>query len=384
MSKELTITLFGMINAGKSSLMNALAGERVQSVSAVGGKTVSAHRYRLSGEFQIRGEDTVLNLVDTPGISEVDGEERAVLAFDEAKRSDLILFVVTSDLSAVEQDALSQLSEANKPMLLVLNQVDRYRPEQLQEIRTAIEEKVQAYIETNNIVEVSAAPVKPRIVIGTNGEEVFEEVEDAPDIDSLKARIFKVIQNEGWALKELSSIAEKFQREVIDKRKRLSEKKESATGIIENYAVTTAVAIGVNPIPLADIAGGVVSLSAMLVHLGKHFEVDLDDNEVEELASQLWSEGKELLASVIITNVVGSLIKTIPLIGTLVGGVVQGGPAGFLVYVIGSAAAEYFANGKTWAEDGSMRSTLEHIIATTDRSAVTAKITSRMKAQLGM
>ena len=67
-----------------------------------------------------------LILVDTPGIDEVGGEAREALARDVARHADLILFVVSSDMQRREFEALAELREAQKPILLVFNQIDRY------------------------------------------------------------------------------------------------------------------------------------------------------------------------------------------------------------------------------------------------------------------
>ena len=55
-----------------------------------------------------------VELIDTPGIDEVDGETRELLARRVAKQADLILFVVAGDITKVEYAALSQLREAGK------------------------------------------------------------------------------------------------------------------------------------------------------------------------------------------------------------------------------------------------------------------------------
>ena len=67
-----------------------------------------------------------MELIDTPGLDEVDGETRATLAEQVAKQADLILFVITGDMTKLEHQALSQLREAGKPIILVFNKVDQY------------------------------------------------------------------------------------------------------------------------------------------------------------------------------------------------------------------------------------------------------------------
>ena len=44
-------------------------------------------------------------LIDTPGLNEVDGAQRAEMAHEAAQRADLVLFVTDSDLNEVEYSA---------------------------------------------------------------------------------------------------------------------------------------------------------------------------------------------------------------------------------------------------------------------------------------
>ena len=71
-------------------------------------------------------DDSQVVLIDTPGINEVDGAERAQMARDAAPRADLILFVTDSDLNQTEYSALAELAATHKPIILVLNKIDNY------------------------------------------------------------------------------------------------------------------------------------------------------------------------------------------------------------------------------------------------------------------
>jgi hypothetical protein len=57
---------------------------------------------------------------------EIDGEDRERLAHEVAARSDLVLCVVDGDITQTERSALHILAVENRPLILVLNKVDRY------------------------------------------------------------------------------------------------------------------------------------------------------------------------------------------------------------------------------------------------------------------
>src|SRR5206468_6792155 len=100
-----------------------------------------------------------LVLVDTPGIDEVGGEAREALARDVARHADLILFVVSSDMQRVEIEALSQLREAQKPIILVFNQIDRYPDADRDQIYATLkDERVRHLIRPEDVVMTAARP----------------------------------------------------------------------------------------------------------------------------------------------------------------------------------------------------------------------------------
>ena len=99
------IAVLGRVSVGKSSVLNALIGERRFSTSALHGETkqhAMAH-----WDEQASGS---LFLIDTPGINEIDGEARERMATEVSQRSDLVLFVIDGDMTDSEYNALQGLA----------------------------------------------------------------------------------------------------------------------------------------------------------------------------------------------------------------------------------------------------------------------------------
>jgi small GTP-binding protein domain len=134
------IAAFGMVGRGKSSVLNALLGEPVFQTGALHGVTRDSQQASWQLSQETLGDcdrdilkvalpsvgNSQIQLIDTPGIDEVDGETREALARQVAKQVDLILFMIAGDMTKVEYEALSQLREVGKPMLLVFNKIDQY------------------------------------------------------------------------------------------------------------------------------------------------------------------------------------------------------------------------------------------------------------------
>lgn len=124
------VAVIGAPNAGKSTLVNALVGQKVAIVSAKAQTT----RARLMG-IAIHGE-TQLLLVDTPGIFEPKRRlDRAMVAaaWTGAQDADLILLVVDASqgLSASARRIASGLKVRDRPLFVALNKIDLVKKDRL-------------------------------------------------------------------------------------------------------------------------------------------------------------------------------------------------------------------------------------------------------------
>ena len=117
------VAVLGAPNAGKSTLVNALVGQKVAIVSPKAQTT----RARLMG-IAIEG-DTQLLLVDTPGIFAPSRRlDRAMVsaAWEGVEGADAIALVVDgkAGIGPKVQKILETLADRREPKLLVLNKVD--------------------------------------------------------------------------------------------------------------------------------------------------------------------------------------------------------------------------------------------------------------------
>ena len=125
-----TVAVLGAPNAGKSTLVNALVGQKVAIVSPKAQTT----RARLMG-IAIAAESQLL-LVDTPGIFTPNRRlDRAMVkaAWDGAADADRVVLVVDSaaKLGARVEQVLEGIESRTEPKVLVLNKVDIARKEDL-------------------------------------------------------------------------------------------------------------------------------------------------------------------------------------------------------------------------------------------------------------
>src|SRR5438477_8056284 len=86
---KVEIVVFGEISTGKSALINALIGQAVADVNVRGGwtKDVWNVAWNASGFVMPGLANSELVLVDTPGLNEIDGAQRATMAHEAAARA---------------------------------------------------------------------------------------------------------------------------------------------------------------------------------------------------------------------------------------------------------------------------------------------------------
>jgi GTP-binding protein Era len=136
------VAVIGAPNAGKSTLVNALVGQKVAIVSAKAQTT----RARLMG-IAIHDSAQIL-LVDTPGIFEPRRRlDRAMVqaAWTGAEDADLILLVVdsTSGITGEVERAIERLQKRHHPLFVALNKVDLVKKEKLLGLSMELTERLR-------------------------------------------------------------------------------------------------------------------------------------------------------------------------------------------------------------------------------------------------
>lgn len=122
------VAVVGRPNAGKSTLVNRLVGEKVAIVSDKPQTT----RKRILGIA--RRPDAEIALVDTPGIHRPDHRMNAAMlrdATDALTTADIVLLVVDASEEGREKRVLEILARTGRPSFLALNKIDLIAKERL-------------------------------------------------------------------------------------------------------------------------------------------------------------------------------------------------------------------------------------------------------------
>lgn len=122
--------LIGRPNVGKSTLMNALIGQKI----AITSKKPQTTRNRIQTVYT--SEQGQIVFVDTPGIHKAKnklGDYMVNVAEHSLREVDVVLWLVepTDYIGAGEQHIVEQLRKTKAPVILVMNKVDTVKREQL-------------------------------------------------------------------------------------------------------------------------------------------------------------------------------------------------------------------------------------------------------------
>ena len=367
--RVIRISTFGLVSCGKSSLINALLGEEIVATGPLHGVTQSLTILRWNPS-PIQGIN--VELIDTPGLDEIDGETRAKMAVDIAQKSDLILFVVAGDITRTEYRALRALRSTHKPLIVVFNKVDLYPDKDRQTIYYQLQQlnaadsggSLDNLITTKEIVMVSAKPQPIQVrVESSDGTVTYTQETPKPQIDELHNSLFSILRQEGQSLLALNALVQARNAEVSIAKKTIELRQEEAQAIIWKYARYKALAVAINPVVLLDLAGGIVADLALIRSLSKLYGLPLTTYEAGNLLRRIMASAGGLLLGEIGSNLVLGVGKT----GAVFSGAfestgafaayastasVQGAIAGYGAFIIGRVAQVYLEQGCTWGDLG--------------------------------
>ncbi|MBW4556628.1 MAG: GTP-binding protein [Trichormus sp. ATA11-4-KO1] len=405
-SMVVQIAAFGMVGRGKSSLLNALVGQTVFETGPLHGVTRDAQRVNWSISEEAIGEteralrvtlpavgQSQVELIDTPGLDEVDGDTRAALAEQVAKQADLILFVIAGDMTKIEHEALSQLREAGKPIILVFNKVDQYPEADRMAIYHKIrDERVRELLTPLEIVMAAASPLVKTAILRPDGTRGVQLRTGAAQVEELKLKILEILHREGKALVALNTMlyADTVNEQLVERKLMIRE--QNANQLIWKAVMTKAVAIALNPVTVVDVLSSVVIDIFLILGLSKLYGIPMTEAGavqllqkiafsmggigVSELLANLGLSGLKTLLGISASATAGATLA--PYISVAL---TQAGVAGVSSYGIGQVTKVYLANGATWGPEGP-KAVISRILANLDETSILNRIKDELQLKL--
>ena len=377
---HLHLSVFGRVSTGKSSLLNALIGEERFSVSPVHGET----RYSAMQAWT-EEEAGGVYLIDTPGLDEAGGEDREAMAKEVAGRSDLVIFVLDGDITETELDALRAVLSQGRPVIVVLNKADLYTCDERESLLASIRRKTTKMLDPEHVI-VAAAQPRPQVVVevDASGKESTTERQREPDVAELRLKLWEILEAEGKTLAALN--ASLFAADLSDQvgRRILAARRELGDRLVRTYCIGKGIAVAFNPVPVADLFAAAFIDVGMVVHLSKVYDLPLSKQEAGSIVKVIVAESAALMGTVWALHLVSSALKVGTLgLSTILTAGAQGAIAYYSTYLVGQAAGEYLAEGKSWGEGGPKK-VVKEILDSLDRDTVLRDAKREIQARLGL
>ncbi len=383
-----SIAVFGLVSRGKSALLNALVGKQVLETGPLNGVT----RFPRSIPWSPDGV-TQIELIDTPGLDEIDGDARGKMAAEVVTQADLILFIIAGDITQLEYQALRELRQAHKPLLLIFNKADLYPEQERQKIYqqlqhlsgdTHSDEQLQRLLSADEVVMVSAdpAPIQVRTEY-PDGTTTSEWEKPTPQIAPLQAKIVELLNREGRTLLAINALVQARSAEASLAKSTLTAMQTEANAIVRKFAIFKAIAVAANPIAIFDVLGGILVDLGLIVSLAKLYNLPMTKYELSKLASGILFSSASLLLGEVVSTLLFGVGKTVAALGSgfnpaavpgyLGAGALQGAVAGYGAYSVGKATQTYLETGTTWGQLGA-NTVIREILGRVDDETIIARL----------
>ncbi|NJK41290.1 MAG: DUF697 domain-containing protein [Acaryochloridaceae cyanobacterium SU_2_1] len=362
------IAAFGFVSRGKSAVLNALFAEPIFPVGPLNGETQWPRSVRWSPGHGNSDQQSALQieLIDTPGLDEIADQGRAQMAQTIAHSADLILFIVAGPPSPIEIEALQELQQAGRPLLLVVNKADLYpelNAESLYQGFVDLADPAQgSLLSVEDIVMAAAAPAPSEIWMEwPDGRRTQEWETTPPQVESLKLALLRLINQEGIDLLTLNAILQTQGIEAEIAQRIAHYYAEPSAACIRHYARLKAILLVLSPLALVDILVSVLMDLLLVGTLVKLYQLPTHRYQVGKLWQRLILSGGGLILiewtshAFLLSSLNFWPDWSLALLPWLGAAIAQAGMGWYGAIKVGQQTQTYLIEGRSWGPWGSSR-----------------------------
>lgn len=285
------------------------------------------------------GKTSLLNHLDTSPLT-----WQIATPEDIPLDTDLILWLVTGDLTESQWQQLKHLRQAAHTIALVFTKQDQRPTEENQSLMAILRQRSQGLLPLENIVAIAANP-QPILVRQHQADGQMTETRKTPQpqLQALRDRLAQLTSEAARPNLRRATQWRKLRHLISQMHQTLNQvRRESALPMIERYQWISAGMAIANPVAALDLLATVAINTQMIIDLGSiylcRFSLDQAQTATRELGELLVKLGAMELS----TQTLSHLYKSNP-VTYLAGGALQGVSAAYLTRIVGLSLVDYFA-----------------------------------------
>lgn len=254
--------------------------------------------------------------------------------------ADLVLFVVSGDLTQSELQRIHTMLKAGYRLQIVLNKQDQLLPADRQSVLQRIQTRVEDLGIGVSAIAANPATIKVR-KHQENGdvEECIEQPE--PQLSKLTDKLTYLVQTETQQLVFTTTLRQAKALQKETQQLLNAQRKQRALPVVEQMQWIAAGSAFASPLPSLDLLASTAINGQLIVDLGKVYGQTFSVEQAKKAASTLAELLVKLGLVELSTQAFGSLLKT-HAATYVAGGAIQGVSAAYLTRAVGLSLIEFF------------------------------------------
>lgn len=316
-SDGFNIFVVGKSGVGKSTLINAVFGEKLAKTGSGSPKTQNIKEYK-SKDFGI---------FDTKGLEleDYDSTKAQIAEFlaqkqtgNEDEQIHIAWLCIAESGRRIERadiELWELLQKNHIPSILVITKAEQDKDENGE----LFSQLVKKEFKTEEVQRVRALQIE----------------DDEGNLKKVKG--IDMLVSKTYFLAPQAKRNAFGRKQIYDKAMQRQERKKRADSIINRYTATAST-VAASPIPFSDIAILLPTQAAMIVHISSIYDLELSLESAKKLSLAF---GAVVGVGFAARAVAANLVKIIPVVGSVAGGVINAGVAGTITKLMGEAYIAY-------------------------------------------
>ncbi len=316
-SDGFNIFVVGKSGVGKSTLINAVFGEKLAKTGSGSPKTQNIKEYK-SKDFSI---------FDTKGLEleDYDSTKAQIAEFlaqkqtgNEDEQIHIAWLCIAESGRRIERadiELWELLQKNHIPSILVITKAEQDKDENGE----LFSQLVKKEFKTEEVQRVRALQIE----------------DDEGNLKKVKG--IDMLVSKTYFLAPQAKRNAFGRKQIYDKAMQRQERKKRADSIINRYTAAAST-VAASPIPFSDIAILLPTQAAMIVHISSIYDLELSLESAKKLSLAF---GAVVGVGFAARAVAANLVKIIPVVGSVAGGVINAGVAGTITKLMGEAYIAY-------------------------------------------